>query len=307
MSNTHVSTSTPSFDALSAQIAGYSLNTQAQIQKSQARHRLNLVREWKIPIGSRVLEIGCGEGDCTVALAYAVGDKGTVVAVDPSRPNSGFPVNLATRHRFISEGPLGPRITWVEKTALEYLSSLSRFPDGSAKLFDVAVLSHSLWYFESPQEIIATLEALRQYCNRLHIAEWSLSTSDPAAQPHILAALTRAALDCHKPLNMMTNRMALDPQRIMELANEAGWRLQSDAILTNLDPRLPHAALEVNYCLSRAFYKEICAHVSDARKRAAVLAVRDACEVSWQAVPDGVRGVKPMDVWVGTLYDGKKS
>jgi predicted methyltransferase len=58
--------------------------TRFGIQYSQTLHRLALLQQWNVRIGSKVLEIGCGQGDCTTALASAVGDQGKVVAVDPA-------------------------------------------------------------------------------------------------------------------------------------------------------------------------------------------------------------------------------
>lgn len=56
----------------------------------QMDHRLDLVSFWGIPPGSRVLEIGCGQGDCTVVLADAVGETGHVDAVDPGASDYGM-------------------------------------------------------------------------------------------------------------------------------------------------------------------------------------------------------------------------
>ena len=56
---------------------------------SQERHRRKLVQLWEITPGSRVLEIGCGQGDCTVVLAEAVGENGHVDAVDPGAHDYG--------------------------------------------------------------------------------------------------------------------------------------------------------------------------------------------------------------------------
>jgi len=54
-------------------------------------HRLSLVSLFDIQPDSRVLEIGCGQGDCTVVLADAVGDGGGHVdAVDPGAPDYGM-------------------------------------------------------------------------------------------------------------------------------------------------------------------------------------------------------------------------
>lgn len=55
-----------------------------KIQHAQTFHRVALLQEWLIPAGSNVLELGCGQGDCTTVLATAVGDQGSVTAVDPA-------------------------------------------------------------------------------------------------------------------------------------------------------------------------------------------------------------------------------
>lgn len=55
-----------------------------EIQHSQTLHRLALLQHWNIPAGCKVLELGCGQGDCTTVLANAVGEQGRVVAVDPA-------------------------------------------------------------------------------------------------------------------------------------------------------------------------------------------------------------------------------
>ena len=59
------------------------------VQLSQTNHRLVLSQHWNLPTGSRVLELGCGQGDCTTALAHAVGEEGSVTAVDPAELDYG--------------------------------------------------------------------------------------------------------------------------------------------------------------------------------------------------------------------------
>ena len=54
------------------------------IQHSQTLHRLELLRRFKISDASKILEPGCGQGDCTVVLADTVGEGGSVVGVDPA-------------------------------------------------------------------------------------------------------------------------------------------------------------------------------------------------------------------------------
>jgi predicted methyltransferase len=60
----------------------------------QMDHRLQLLSLWDIKPGSRVLELGCGQGDCTVPLADAVGENGHVDAVDPGSPDYGQSLSL---------------------------------------------------------------------------------------------------------------------------------------------------------------------------------------------------------------------
>jgi ubiquinone/menaquinone biosynthesis C-methylase UbiE len=81
--------STPS-DAES--LARISLHDPANfnVQHSQTKHRLLLLQHWNIPTGSNILELGCGQGDCTTVLARAVGEKGRIVAVDPAELNYGM-------------------------------------------------------------------------------------------------------------------------------------------------------------------------------------------------------------------------
>jgi predicted methyltransferase len=54
------------------------------VQHAQTLHRLALIQHFQIVPGSKVLELGCGQGDCTTVLADAVGEAGSVVAVDPA-------------------------------------------------------------------------------------------------------------------------------------------------------------------------------------------------------------------------------
>jgi predicted methyltransferase len=77
------------FDAES--IARLSLHdpTNFNIQHSQTLHRLAILQYWRVSTGSKVLELGCGQGDCTTLLASAVGEQGKVVAVDPAESDYG--------------------------------------------------------------------------------------------------------------------------------------------------------------------------------------------------------------------------
>jgi predicted methyltransferase len=57
---------------------------QEDIQLHQTQHRLDIISDLNIFPGAKVLEIGCGQGDCTPVLAELVGETGLVTAVDPA-------------------------------------------------------------------------------------------------------------------------------------------------------------------------------------------------------------------------------
>lgn len=305
--------------------------THFSIQHSQTIHRLVLLQHWNVSVGSKVLELGCGQGDCTTVLACAVGEQGSVVAVDPADSNygaishflpcgllwwangeqrtdasAGTPYTLGQAQGHVSQGVLGRRITWIHQSPLEYLASIPTLPHTTSpftidsKAFDATVLAHCLWYFPSPSLILSTFRALKHHSKRLLLAEWSLVATHPSAQPHVLAALAQAALECRKPTSVSNIRTVLGPKRITELALAAGWQLESETSVQGGEGLLD-GQWEVSACLSPRFEKEVEEQMTDERERGMVLALRDACEASLQGVHGGRKGVRAMDVWVASF------
>ncbi|KAI0196414.1 SAM-dependent methyltransferase [Astrocystis sublimbata] len=267
-----------------------------RIQCAQTMHRIMFMQHWNIAAGSKVLEIGCGQGDCTTVLATAVGEEGKVVAVDPGSLDYGAPYTLGQAQDHISLGPLGERITWIHENSLAYLTRLP-----STERFDEAVFAHCLWYFDSPIDIVRLLKAVKQRSKRLLIAEWALASRNPCGQPHVLAALAQASLECRKPGNSQSNiRIALGPSRLIEVAKAAGWRLESQANL-HAGIGLLDGQWEVAACLSPSFKQDVIKYVTDDKEKAVVAAVRDACETSLANVPGGMSKVLAMDTWVATF------
>lgn len=58
-------------------------------QISEFEQRINILQSANISPGSKILEIGCGQGDCTLLLADLVGDEGHVTGIDPASPDYG--------------------------------------------------------------------------------------------------------------------------------------------------------------------------------------------------------------------------
>ncbi|KAF1927514.1 uncharacterized protein M421DRAFT_169181 [Didymella exigua CBS 183.55] len=290
--------SNTSYGLDAASIARLSLHDPANfsVQRSQTQHRLELLKHWNVSPGAKVLELGCGQGDCTTVLAAAVGEQGTVVALDPADLDYGSPYTLGQAQGHISQGPLGRQITWVQQSPQEYLSSLS---SGDSKTFHATVLAHCLWYFSSPSLILSTFRAIRQHSKRLLLAEWSL-VATPFSQPHVLAALTQAALECRKPESISNVRMVLSPKRLTQLALAAGWQLEGETSVQAGEDLLD-GQWEVSACLSPSFEKQVEEYVNDERERGVILALRDACEVSLEGVHGGRSGIRGMDVWVASF------
>ncbi|KAJ7352620.1 putative SAM-dependent methyltransferase [Mycena albidolilacea] len=267
----------------------------------QAQYRLDLIARWPIPKGARVLELGCGQGDTTLALAEAVGETGHVDAVDPGPLDYGAPKTLGQAHDTISAGPLGSRITWIQSEPLAFLSA-----NPTAPRYDVAVLAHSLWYFASPALILTTLRALATRARRICIAEWSLSCAEgTSGTTHILAVLVQAALECRKPPSTSTAnvRTVVSPARIKELAAEAGLVLQAgtEALVT------PGAGVydgrwETEHAVRAQFAEEVETFVGDDREKGVIYAFRDAVQTSLDRV-GGMKGVGTMDGWVA-VFEG---
>jgi predicted methyltransferase len=66
--------------------------------KPQIQARVDLFKTWGIPSGSKILEIGCGQGDCTLVMAYLVGEQGHVTGIDPAPLDYGSFVGSKSNH-----------------------------------------------------------------------------------------------------------------------------------------------------------------------------------------------------------------
>ena len=186
---------------------------------SQIAHREKIVTAWGVRPGQSVLEIGCGQGDCTIALAASVGPGGRVLALDSAGPTYGEPQSLAQAHGEVAASRIGGRVTFMLNTDL----SLDDSPIRDAT-FDWAVLCHAAWYFDSVQRLRQLLECLAGRANRLGIAEWSLLPRSLDQLPHLAAVLVQSdslalGAAARNIRTVMTERVLIDA------ADSAGWRV----------------------------------------------------------------------------------
>lgn len=316
------------------QIASYSpLPPDPSIEVAQARHRINLVNAFAsiaappptattttgtVSTGTRFLEIGCGQGNCTTVLASAAGARGSVTAIDPAPPTYGAPFTLADAQAVISASEVGSRITWHNSTSLDQLlllqaaTATSTGPSGDAASWDVAVLVHSSWYFRSPDTLGQILATLRGRARAVWLAEYALQATRPEAWAHVLAALARGSLEAHRGGNHPRHASSaggdeniqtpLSPDRIREVAVAAGWDVAGEAVLVP-DEGLLDGKWEGGTVVSEGFLAEIeGAGIQNERVKALLRSARDATVAAANAA-GGVKKVRTMDVWAVVLKE----
>lgn len=264
----------------------------SQCQRLQNSHRANLINIWSISPDSKILEIGCGQGDCTEILARVVGPSGHVDAIDPAPLDYGSPETLGEAQARLSQTDVGPRITWHQVTPINFLASVQ---EGA---YDVAVLCHSIWYFASPADVLDTLCALKGRAKKLCIAEYALSATEPCAVPHVLAALARASLEAHKSVSEENIRTALAPDAIRGMASKAGWKLASEERVVP-EEGLEDGKWETNTVVHESFLEEVEKNIKEEKVRVTLRSMREAVREAVGTLRE--KPVRTMDVWVVTF------
>ncbi|KAK3490022.1 hypothetical protein B0T13DRAFT_519574 [Neurospora crassa] len=177
-----------------------SLRTLVQIPRF--RQRLSILSQWSIPPGSRVLDIGCGQGDSSLVLAMELGPTCHVTGIDTAPPDYGTPLNISESQEKILQSALGGRLSFYNQVdAATFFNSTSTSTTASDKTFDVATACHSLFYFPSSASVISLFQELAAAnIRKVYVAEYdSKHTSFPVTQtPHILAAKAQALYFAYK-------------------------------------------------------------------------------------------------------------
>ncbi|CAE6426139.1 unnamed protein product [Rhizoctonia solani] len=260
---------------------------------NQTVHRVNLAKAWKISQGSRVLEIGCGQGDCTVVLASAVGDSGHVTGVDPAALDYGAPATLGQAQSHLLKSKIGHRMSFVQADPIEFLK-LGENHD----TFDTAVLAHCIYYMSSPTVLLNTFRALFKVpsIKRVCVAEYALSASNIDGYPHVLAVLAQAMIEVHKDAEKSESnvRTVLGPEGISKLGKEAGWLVSREGMIVP-EKEQEDGRWEVGAVLEYTEV-EIDRLILDERERAVINGMKGSISRSVEEL-GGVKNVRTMDVW----------
>ncbi|MGG1637758.1 methyltransferase domain-containing protein [Paenibacillus sp. FSL K6-3182] len=193
------------------------------IQKIQTEHRLKLAQFWGITKGSRVLEIGCGQGDTTAVLAFLTGESGLVQGIDIASANYGSPITLGEAYEYLKKSELGNQLEMSFE--VDILSDKINYPDQS---FDFIVLSHCSWYLESFEHLTSIMEKVKKWGKQLCFAEWDLRVQYPEQTPHFLAALIQAQCECFKENSSSNIRTLFSQSDIRNIIENAGWEITDE-------------------------------------------------------------------------------
>jgi SAM-dependent methyltransferase len=297
--------------ALAAELALMFLSTRPDPTTSspaliaQLSHRLQIVQFWGITPGSRVLELGCGQGDTTIALAHAVGPTGHIDAVDPGAPDYGTPP-LKDAQAHIKASPVGERITFHRATATAYAETYT------GPTYDYIVLAHSIWYFENPSIFPSLITALAPHLSsskntKLCLAEWSLKSSSPHSVPHVWAALLRSLLEAKRPFPSGANiRAVLSPSQLKDIvtSNSALKLTLLREKIGETEELMMDGYWEVDYTLRRreVDVQRLVDQGVGVSERVQVEAYFDALRGAVDNLGEvGVKGVRCMDFWAGVF------
>ena len=157
--------------------------------------------------GEFVLDVGCGSGETTLALAGAVGDEGAALGVDISD-------QLLARARTRAENLLG---------IAEFRNADAAIFDDDGD-FDLIISRFGVMFFDDPVSAFANLHRLASPAGRLAFACWQ-----PPAE-NLWATLPMQALSTLLPDAPPSDPLApgpfafADPARVQEILASAGWQ-----------------------------------------------------------------------------------
>lgn len=158
--------------------------------------------------GMHVLDIGCGCGTTTLAIAEAIGPDGSVTGVDISRPMIAWARERAARMA-------GHKIEIIEADA-----QLHAFPSHG---FDAVFSSFGVMFFEDPVAAFANILAAARPGAALAFASWRGKSENPWVTEVVKAAKPFVEMP-EPPGPTDPGQFAFaDEARVLGILREAGW------------------------------------------------------------------------------------
>jgi SAM-dependent methyltransferase len=157
----------------------------------------------------RVLDVGCGCGATTLAIAEAVGATGRVLAVDISAPM------LERARARAAERGLGERIAWQLADA----QTASFEPQGADCVFS----RFGVMFFDDPVAAFTNLRAALRPGGRLAFVCWQARERNPWMMVPALAAMRHVAFPPPPPADAPGPFAFADAERVRGILDDAGF------------------------------------------------------------------------------------
>ena len=164
-----------------------------------------LLRRAAPDAGAHVLDVGCGFGETTAAIAAAVGPRGRVMGIDISAP-------MLERARARTSGLTN--VIWRQDDA-----QTAALPAGH---FDLVVSRFGVMFFDDPVAALGNIRSATKPGGRLHFVCWQPAERNPwyTLPSRVLAPY----LDVPAPAAGGPGPFAFaDPARVRAILTDAGW------------------------------------------------------------------------------------
>ncbi|MGV2291767.1 methyltransferase domain-containing protein [Trinickia sp. YCB016] len=236
------------------------VETQAVLDALFKPFEAMLVEEASARPGSRVLDVGCGTGSTTLAVARRLGAAGRCVGIDISEPMIALARARAER----------------EGSSASFICADAQDHGFEAASFDLIVSRFGVMFFADPVRAFANLRRAASDAAELRLIAWRSAADNP-----FMTTAERAAapllpnLPARRP-NAPGQFAFADPQRVDAILRESGWA-DVEIRPIDVDCTMPEAGL-IDYLSRLGPVGLMLREVDEATRKQVVETVRTAFE-----------------------------